>query len=331
MIVFGVAFLGAAVIGKYKDYFNLSETAKIASGAIGGVLLVIGLTIYLISAKAPETGNSTSRETKSSPAAGSQPRKLISSPGRNTSPQFSPDASRIAFQSSRSGNEEIWVCDLGCAAPVQLTNLRGGAAGSPRWSPDGTQIAFDSRHEGNSNIYVIASNGGQARRITPETTSDAVRPSWSQDGRWIYFGSNRGAGTWQVWRMAAAGGPATRVTNNGGREAFEGRNSLVYYTKLDAAGIWSVPAAGGQETRVVDAGMQGLWALGDQGIYFLNGSAPGIQFLNLATATPRDIAVLPRDAVENIRGFTVARDGRSVLYAQGNDDSSEIFLAAVHP
>jgi len=36
---------------------------------------------------------------------------LIGATGLNIRPQYSPDGKKIAFQSSRSGDNEIWVCD----------------------------------------------------------------------------------------------------------------------------------------------------------------------------------------------------------------------------
>jgi serine/threonine protein kinase/Tol biopolymer transport system component len=73
---------------------------------------------------------------------------LIVSSLAETNPQFSPDGSRIAFESNRSGeSEEIWVAQADGSKPVQMTNNLGRHQGSPRWSPDGRWIAFDSQGE----------------------------------------------------------------------------------------------------------------------------------------------------------------------------------------
>src|SRR5439155_8251992 len=64
------------------------------------------------------------------------PRRVLASTRADFSPQLSPDGSRIAFSSDRSGSVEIWVCDWGGANVTQLTTL-GGASHSVRWSPDG--------------------------------------------------------------------------------------------------------------------------------------------------------------------------------------------------
>src|SRR5262249_2733605 len=116
--------------------------------------------------------------------------ELISSSRQEDSPSFSPDGSKIAFASDRSGSPEVWVCESDGSNGLQLTNFGGPLTGSPRYSHDGKWIAFDSRPEGQSDIFVISAEGGKPRRLTSEDSTDVV-PSWSRDDRWIYFSSNR--------------------------------------------------------------------------------------------------------------------------------------------
>ena len=141
---------------------------------------------------------------------------------------YSPDGRRIAFESSRSGVGNIWVCDSDGTNPVQLTTFEGHA-GTPRWSPDGRKLVFDSIEAGDWNLYVVDADGGAPRRLTPESSDDNVG-TWSRDGRWIYFSSNRG-GSKQIWKIPSAGGPAVQVTRGGGfyaQESWDGRH--LYYT-----------------------------------------------------------------------------------------------------
>ena len=72
------------------------------------------------------------------------PEKFISSTRMESGPQFSPDGSKIAFESTRSGAYEIWMCRSDGSSLIQLTHFNPSEAGTPRWSPDGQQIVFDS-------------------------------------------------------------------------------------------------------------------------------------------------------------------------------------------
>src|ERR1019366_5800177 len=90
-------------------------------------------------------------------------------------PQYSPDGRKIAFQSNRSGNMEVWTCDADGSNCQQITSFDGPVCGTPRWSPDGRWLALDSRAEGQSEIYVVAADGGKPRRIT-DHPANAIIP-----------------------------------------------------------------------------------------------------------------------------------------------------------
>ena len=90
----------------------------------------------------------------------SPPVVSISSTRLDTSPQFSPDSRRVAFDSSRSGEMEIWLADPDGSNAIQLTSM-GAIPGSPRWSPDGELITFHSNPEGQAEVYVVPAAGGK--------------------------------------------------------------------------------------------------------------------------------------------------------------------------
>jgi hypothetical protein len=59
-------------------------------------------------------------------------------------PAFSPDGSRLAFVSDRSGEPEVWSISADGSDPIDLTNHPRAFDGqwSVSWSPDGTRIAY---------------------------------------------------------------------------------------------------------------------------------------------------------------------------------------------
>ena len=182
-----------------------------------------------------------------------KPVKVISSGNRDLAPSFSPDGTRIAFQSDRSGADEIWICNQDGTDPKRLTSF-GHFTGHPQWSPDGRGIAFESQAAGTSDIYTVSPAGGEPVRITTDPGNE-VYPTWSRDGNWIYFGSSR-SGRFEIWKMPAKAGKAVQVTTNGGLRAFESPDGKdIYYTKSTVWGVlWKCPLRGGlrqQSSRVI--------------------------------------------------------------------------------
>ena len=268
--------------------------------------------------------------TSSSGRAGS-PTKLVASTRAAQGPQYSPDGKRIAFESDRSGNPEIWMCDSEGLNLIQLTSFGGGYAFTPRWSPDGKQIAFSFGGTSDFEIYVVGAEGGGPRRITTEG-SDAGVPAWSHDGRYIYFTSNRG-GDQQVWKVSAEGGTAVQVTKQGGftpLASVDGKH--IYYSKGSSGrGVWRVSVEGGEETLVLDqpgAGDWGSWALVESGIYFINlqsKGGPAVEFFSFAGREIKRMVGL-RNVSEFVSGLAVSPDRRWILYTQQDPIRSDIML-----
>ena len=74
---------------------------------------------------------------------GSGMRQLTRDDHKDRLPRWSPDGSRIAFYSNRSGRYEIWLVRPDGEGLEQLTHTSGPPTLNPVWSPDGRKIAFN--------------------------------------------------------------------------------------------------------------------------------------------------------------------------------------------
>jgi TolB protein len=133
-------------------------------------------------------------------------------------PAWSPDGTEIAFESYRDANLEIYVTPASGGKARRLTDDPAGAYG-PAWSPDGQLIAFTAWQDGNKEVCIIPAEGGQVRNLT-QNSADDEDPAWAPDGSTLAFVSwrdvdaatgNRNA---EIYRVALAGGPAERLTEN---------------------------------------------------------------------------------------------------------------------
>ncbi len=233
------------------------------------------------------------------PISGTPARFIASSREDDSLPRFSPDGTRIAFRSNRTGSAEIWISDSNGQNPSPLTNSGDPVTGTPCWSPDGRLIVFGARPGGNLDIFVVVADGGKPRRLTDDPTEDLL-PSWSRDGAWIYFCSKR-TGDRQIWKIRAQGGEAVQVTKKGGMcglESMDGR--FLYYAKGDGpTSLWKVPVTGGEEVEVLDS--LSSWANFEvvvDGIYYVPESlSPNqyrLQFHRFANGREQTIATVDK-------------------------------------
>ncbi len=153
---------------------------------------------------------------------GREPRQLSDSDSCfNTSPDISPDGSRVVLTS----------CDPDYHRPIKLVNSDGSGLRiltafrtfneNPRFSPGGRWIAFESSRDGPRQIFTIDSNGNNLRKIT-EAGGPFFVGSWSPDGRYIsYFGREFGTGSeWQIYVSNADGSNQRQLTSGVGTKLY---------------------------------------------------------------------------------------------------------------
>lgn len=92
-------------------------------------------------------------------------------------PVWSPDAKKIAFESTAIGMSGVFVVNTDGSQMIKL------AKGSdPAWSPDGAQIAYEY-----VNVYVMNADGSNQTKIA----ENGELPAWSSDGKRIAFISSK--------------------------------------------------------------------------------------------------------------------------------------------
>lgn len=105
---------------------------------------------------------------------------------------WSPDGRRIAYESSRNGNTEIYVSNIDGTGEQRLTTSSSSDQ-APGWSPDGRFIAFESDRTGNFEIWVleVANPRNVFRLTTTPGNRNSYGPNYSPDGSQILFFTNR--------------------------------------------------------------------------------------------------------------------------------------------
>jgi TolB protein len=129
-------------------------------------------------------------------------------PARAAFPGFN---GKIAFESKRDGNSEVYIMNNDGSGQMNLTNNLAEDI-DPTFSPDGTKIAFASNRDGNNEIYIMNADGTNPTRLT-NNSADELQPAFSPDGTRIAFASTRD-GNREIYLMNVNGSNPSRITNN---------------------------------------------------------------------------------------------------------------------
>jgi eukaryotic-like serine/threonine-protein kinase len=265
---------------------------------------------------------------------GGAPQVWISSSRRDAEAQYSPDGTRIAFISDRSGSQQLWMASSDGRDPVRLTDRPAFSPRVPAWSPDSRRIVFSALDNGRRQRFLIDADGRNLRPLAGQADTDAV---WAPDGRSLYVYSH--AQGWNLFRLPIDGGAAEQITRKGGaRPQFSPDGKYLYYTLRNDLGpafpaapnpLWRMPARGGeaQAEESIPAIRTGWnYAVGRRGIYFLGLPEAGghpIRFYDFASRQTRTVYQMAKPP-EN--GLSLSPDGRYLLFSEVDVAGSDLML-----
>jgi Tol biopolymer transport system component/DNA-binding SARP family transcriptional activator len=158
----------------------------------------------------------------------------------------SPDGQWLAFDSDRSGTQEIWRMPAAGGDAERLTETSSSNF-LPTWSPDGGTIVFYEYRDGRRRLRTVASTGGRVHGVLDDGSDDRY-PHFSPDGTTLLF--SRRLGTlyylFTVRRTSdsswGAAQQLTRLGAGGARWSPDGRRFLYFTAPAQELAVAAVDA-----------------------------------------------------------------------------------------
>jgi tricorn protease len=177
------------------------------------------------------------------PASKGDPRPIaVSSDSHERSPAWSPDGTRIAYFSDKSGEYRLAISTQGDSEETEWYDLAGsGFYEQPRWSPDGTKISYT---DNSWSLYVL----DLAKKSTSKVVSafhyapsnlNPLQHNWSPDSRWLAYSTDTKASLQQVWVYnvdEAKSYPVTDGMSDVGEPVFDRSGKYLYFVASTDAG-----------------------------------------------------------------------------------------------
>ncbi|MCF8506125.1 MAG: peptidase S41 [Caulobacter sp.] len=189
------------------------------------------------------------------PSKGGQARLLVTDRATESRPLYSPDGTRLAFVSTRSGAANLYILTLATGKVTRLTYADANEA-LDGWSRDGQWIYFtsgvnDVQRQGD--IFRVSAAGGVPLEVSnerylnefqsapsPDGKSVALMAKGISNGQWWRHGSSHIDQT-ELWlKPIAAGAPYQQLLPSGARHAWP-------MWRPDGGALWYMSDEGGAE------------------------------------------------------------------------------------
>jgi TolB protein len=194
-------------------------------------------------------------------------RRMSAHAGVNQAPAWSPDGKKLAMTlSTRDGNLDVYVLDLGSQALTRITD-DPGIDTEPQWSKDGQSLYFTSDRAGGPQIYKIGIKpGDKPRRLTFQGGYNA-RPRISPDETQMCF-VTQAEGGYHIATMDLRGHGDMQVLTKGPADvspSYAPNGAVVIYASRDQGrGVLALVSADGhvQQRLVASEGelQEPAWA-----------------------------------------------------------------------
>jgi tricorn protease len=126
-------------------------------------------------------------------------------------PRWSPDGSRIAFISDKSGEDEVWVvAQDGATPPEQLTTGGKAFRYAAEWAPDGKRLALGDK---DGKIFVVTIADHKLTQVVDAPFGQIRDYAWSPRGNHLAFSMANNAGFQAIYIWSAGDGQLRKITD----------------------------------------------------------------------------------------------------------------------
>ncbi|HXM10636.1 MAG TPA: S9 family peptidase [Terriglobales bacterium] len=255
---------------------------------------------------------------------------------------WSPDGKTVAFVSSLSGRNNIWLVPAEGGWPMQLT-VSDQRQGSPTWSPNGKWIAYISDYDGDEqwDIFLVSPKTGQVLNLTNTREIAEESPAWSPDGRYLaYMVKPRTSSVFEIDVYDTVLRDVKHLTAGTAKDRmnvapiWSTDGTFIVYTQEQSKGtdsnVFLVDVASAQSTLLTPHDGEHTYSANDispdgKNVLVTSNAGDGYDNVGMLDIATKKIRWITQDKWE-ISGESYSPDGKFLTYSANVDGNTDIYL-----
>jgi tricorn protease len=280
------------------------------------------------------------------PASGGTARLLVADGATDERPIFSPDGTKLAYISSKTGNGDIYVLRLSVGTVSRLT-YDDGYDQLDGWSADGRYVYFDNSSRniyGAHDIYRVPFAGGTPMRVVTQPYMNVFLAAPSPHDGTLAFNARGFAGS-QWWRVGhshldeceiwlrTADGRYERVTTGEAKDEWPmwSRDASALYFMSDRSGaqnLWEQrPGGTARQLTHFDSGRVNWPSVARSGSTIVFERNFGVWRYDVASGRAHQVPIRLEGAIEAPETTHVTEHDHFTAYAISPDGKKVAFIS----
>lgn len=197
---------------------------------------------------------------------------IVDSTYENSEPRLSPNDQHLAYISTRSGVDSIWIENLSTRKSERLFKMKNAKVADIAWSPDGQKIAFTLIEKNRSRIIFINIDNKETNEFP--RPSDTASGKWSPDGKSFYWMEKVNA-KWQLNKQGSGSESVEHVFTKPIRYYQPMSNGNIYFQEILSTTIYSYNVITKKPAQEIisQASHFGSWDANDNALFYTAWSA----------------------------------------------------------
>jgi Tol biopolymer transport system component/DNA-binding winged helix-turn-helix (wHTH) protein len=242
---------------------------------------------------------------------------------------LSPNGRWLAFVSTRTGNNQLWIASVSDGSTRQLTQFVGADISAPHWNVDSERLVFNVKQGEQRQLFTANIITGDTQVLnTGEGASTSAR--WLSNGKDIIYSCQKSL-SWKLCQHNVQTGQSRTILNQKAFDPVVGENDARIYFTGDKTGLWSLDSNTANvrlEWENLPETLGAGWTIFNNTVYYLRSSSQlDVAQIESRSLTTGETDILYRGAIPSFNtSLEISNDGKFLVFQSWRSAQDDVVL-----